>query len=486
MGYKLDHEHHLFVLDAESGQATQLTDGPFNVLTAHHSPDGQRIVYTRSREGDASHRSDIWIMNADGSDPQQVTTEQAQVLFPAWSPDGRWLVFSGTLEEGDAQVRLWRVELASGKVEPLGDDSLEIGSEAPCVKFPRNDGTRVRCLVARRGVHAIAEITVPEGEVRYLLEGERQLSQLSFSREFMVYTAETAVQPMELYRCRTDGSQEQCLSDLNPWWRERRQARAERRQFEVPDGNGGTETIDGWLIRPEGAQGATPLLVDVHGGPASFTLFSFAPSAYWAMLWSKGWSILSLNAVGSSSYGRAFSARLRGRWGEIDLPQQLAAVKALQQQGLASDQVAIAGKSYGGFMSTWAVGHTDVFKAAVPMAALTQLDAHWGTSDSGYYTDCYAMQGEDAEARERMRAHSPIEFLRGATTPTLLLHGADDERCPRGQAEAAFTALRRGGNPNSELVLYPTEGHKFTSNGKPSFRVDVMQRLVDWVTRHAG
>jgi len=486
VGYKLDHEHHLFVLDAESGQATQLTDGPFHVLTAHHSPDGQRIVYTRSREGDASHRSDIWIMNADGSDPQQVTTEQAQVLFPAWSPDGRWLVFSGTLEEGDAQVRLWRVELASGTVEPLGDDSLEIGSEAPCVKFPRNDSTRVRGLVARRGVHAIAEITVPEGAVRYLLEGERQLSQLSFSREFMVYTAETAVQPMELYRCRTDGSQEQCLSDLNPWWRERRQARVERRQFEVPDGNGGTETIDGWLIRPEGAQGATPLLVDVHGGPASFTLFSFAPSAYWAMLWSQGWSILALNAVGSSSYGRAFSARLRGRWGEIDLPQHLAAVQALQQQGLASAQVAIAGKSYGGFMSSWAVGHTDVFKAAVPMAALTQLDAHWGTSDSGYYTDCYAMQGEDAEARERMRAHSPIEFLRGATTPTLLLHGADDERCPRGQAEAAFTALRRGGNQDSELVLYPTEGHKFTSNGKPSFRVDVMRRLVDWVTRYAG
>lgn len=485
-GYKLDHESHLFVVDAASGKATQLTDGAFNVMTARHSPDGKRIVYTRSRAGDESHRSDIWIMDADGGNAYQVTSQQAQVLFPAWSPDGRRLVFSGTLEEGDAQVRLWQVALESGQVEPLGDDSIEIAAEAPCVHFVRNDASRVRALIARRGVQAVAEVSVPQGEIRWLLEGERQLSQLSCSREFLVYTAETAVKPLELYRCRIDGSGEQCLSDLNPWWRERRQASAERRQFEVPDGKGGTERVDGWLIRPEGARGAAPLLVDAHGGPASYALFAFGPSAYWAMLWSQGWSILALNAVGSSSYGREFSGRLRGRWGEIDLPQHLAAVQALQDEGVASQQVAIAGKSYGGFMSTWAVGHTDVFKAAVPMAALTQIDAHWGSSDSGYYTDCYAMQGEDAEARERMRAHSPVEFLYGASTPTLLLHGADDERCPRSQAEAAFTALRRGGNQDSELVFYPTEGHKFTSNGKPSFRIDVMQRLVDWVTRHTG
>ncbi|MET1114794.1 MAG: S9 family peptidase [Comamonas sp.] len=482
-GYKLDHESHLFLVDATSGKTTQLTHGPFNVLSAIHSPDGQHIFYTRSREGDASHRSDIWRMDPDGGNTRQLTTEHAQVLFPACSPDGRWLVFSGTLEEGDAQVRLWSMALESGEVQPLGDASIEIAGEATSVQFAGKDSTRVRALIARRGVHAVAEITVPGGEITWLVEGERQRSQLSGSRDFLVYTAESITRPVELYCCRPDGSQEKCLSDLNPWWKERQRATAERREFEVPDGQGGTERVDGWLIRPEGAQGATPLLVDVHGGPASFALFAFGPSAYWAMLWSQGWSILALNAVGSASYGRDFSERLRGRWGEIDLPQHLAAVKALQDEGLADQRVAIAGKSYGGFMSSWAVGHTEVFKAAVPMAALTQIDAHWGSSDSGYYTDHYAMHGEDAPARERMRAHSPAEYLHGATTPTLLLHGESDERCPRSQAEVAFVALRRGGNAHSELVFYPGEGHKFTSQGKPSYRVDVMQRVVEWVTR---
>lgn len=486
LGYKLDHELHLFLLDVASGEARQLTDGPFNVPSAACSPDGRRIVHTRTREGDQAHRTDVWIMDIDGANARQLTTEHAQVLFPIWSPDGQWIVFSGTLAEGDAQVGLWCIALDSGEVQPLGDDSLEIAGEATSVQFAGTDSTRVRALIVRRGVQAVAEISVPQGAVQWLVEGERQLAQLAASRDYLVYAAETPVQPLELYCCRKDGTQEQCLSDLNPWWRERRQARAERRQFAVPDGQGGTEQVDGWLIRPEGgtdAPGATPLLVDVHGGPASFALFAFAPSAYWAMLWSRGWSILALNPVGSASYGREFAERLRGHWGELDLPQHLAAVKALQDEGLVGTQVAIAGKSYGGFMSSWAVGHTAVFQAAVPMAALTQLDIHWGSSDSGYYTDHYAMRGEDEAARERMRAHSPVEFLHGATTPTLLLHGADDERCPGSQAEAAFTALRRGGNQNSELVFYPGEGHKFTSGAKPSYRVDVMQRVVDWVTR---
>ena len=322
LGYKLDSETHLFSVDVDSGRATQLTDGAFNVNSARLSPDGRRIVYARAREGDASHRSDVWLMDVDGSNARQLTSQQAQVLFPVWSPDGRWLVFSGTLEEGDALVRLWCIALDSGAVQPLGDDSIEIAGEATSVQFAGQDSGRVRALLARRGVHALAEISVPEGEIRWLVQGERQLSQLGVSSEHLVYTAETPVHPMELYCCSHDGSGERRLSDLNPWWRERPQATYQRHAFEVPDGQGGSERVDGWLIRPEGAQGATPLLLDVHGGPASFALFAYGPSAYWAMLWSQGWSILALNPVGSSSYGRQFSERLRGHWGELDLPRR--------------------------------------------------------------------------------------------------------------------------------------------------------------------
>src|SRR5690606_18279890 len=105
-----------------------------------------------------------------------------------------------------------------------------------------------------------------------------------------------------------------------------------------------------------------------------------------------------------------------------------------------------------------------------------------GTSDSGYFTDNYAMDADYDSNAALMRRLSPLEYLRGSRVPTLLLQGADDERCPRGQAEAVFVALRRGGNRNCELVLYPDTGHKFTSQGAPSQRVDAMERIAAWLT----
>lgn len=481
LGYTLDREIHLFRVDVASGEARQLTDGPFNVRSAQASVDGRRIVYSRTREADEAHRSDVWVMDSDGQGARQLTHGHAQVLFPRFSPDGRWIVFCGTLAEGDAQVRPWLIETATGEVRPLGDDSIEISTEGDNLQFVGQDSARVLGIVARRGVQEIVEISVPEGQVTLRMGGERQLSQLACARDFLVYAAHSPVQPMEVHRCRADASDEKCLSSLNAWWQDRPRASFERRQFEVPDGSGGTEVIDGWLIRPAGAKGATPLLLEVHGGPAGFVPFAYGPIAYWSMLWSQGWSILALNAVGSASYGREFSDRLRGRWGELDLPQHLCAVQTLQGEGLADERVAVAGKSYGGYLACWAVGHTEVFRAAVAAAPISQIEAHWGSSDSGYYSDAYAMRSDQDVAL--MRRLSPLEYLRGARIPTLLLQGAEDERCPRAQAEAAFVALRRGGNRDCEMVIYPQCGHQFTAQGRPSQRMDAIQRIVDWVTR---
>jgi dipeptidyl aminopeptidase/acylaminoacyl peptidase len=127
---------------------------------------------------------------------------------------------------------------------------------------------------------------------------------------------------------------ERQLTTFNSWWRERVPLRVEYRSFDVPDERGGRENVDGWLVRPEEGKGPMPLLIDVRGGPASYVLLEHNRHMYWPMLVSRGWAVLSLNPVGSSSYGREFSTRLRGHWGEYDLDQHLAAVEALKQEGL--------------------------------------------------------------------------------------------------------------------------------------------------------
>jgi dipeptidyl aminopeptidase/acylaminoacyl peptidase len=341
--------------------------------------------------------------------------------------------------------------------------------------------------VATRGCLSVVEVAVPSGEIKPRIGGERQLQKLAFTKDWFIFTADRPHGPVELLAARRDGNgEEKQLSHFNDWWHERPQPKMERRTFTVPDGDGGFEDIEGWLLTPADAKGPSPLLLDVHGGPASFVLFGYPTTAYWPVLWSRGWSILALNTVGSASFGRDFSARLRGRWGELDLAQHLAAAKALQKEGLVDERLAMTGKSYGGYLTAWAIGQTPLLRAAVVTAPVSNIESHFGVSDSGYYADPYSMCGQRGSHLELMRKLSPSNHAEKAHTPTLILQGEDDQRCPKSQSEELFVILRTHSDAPSELVLYPGGSHQFLGTGKPSHRVDAVSRIVEWLARWAG
>ncbi len=161
----------------------------------------------------------------------------------------------------------------------------------------------------------------------------------------------------------------------------------------------------------------------------------------------------------------------------------MAAVETLQREGLADDRVAIAGKSYGGYLSAWAIGHSERFRAAVVLAPVGNLETHYGTSDSGYYADPYAMCGSPSLNRDTSTKLSPMRYVEKARTPTLFLQGAEDERCPRCQSEELFVTLMRAGDTPAEMVLYPGGSHHCFESGKPEHRVDAVRRTVDWLER---
>jgi dipeptidyl aminopeptidase/acylaminoacyl peptidase len=478
-GYTLKTRSHLFLVDARTGEHRQLSSGPFDVRSALFSPDGETIVYARTRVGRFAHRTDVWTMRRDGSDQRQLTTELSNVLGPTFSPDGASIAFAGSIEAGDAQMRLWRIALASGKVAPLGDASLELQSGNPICW--RADSTALLAVVSRHGRQEIVSVSVPEGRVTRLVTGDRHVSKLAAVGEALVYVSESLDSANDVYCCAPDGSAQRRITDINAWWRTR--GLPVMQMFEVPDGDGGTERIEGWLLLPSRARGPVPLLVDAHGGSTSVALVAYASHAYWNVLVSRGWAVLALNPVGSSSYGRAFADRLRGRWGVIDLEQHLAAVDALRREGIADARVAIAGKSYGGFMSAWSIGQTNAFRAAVVCAPVTNLESHYGTSDGGYYVDTYSMLGSRSARAAQMRSVSPVSFAANVRTPTLILQGEQDQRCPQGQAEELYAAIMSETPAPAEMVLYPGGDHHFFESGKPSHRTDAARRLVDWVCR---
>ena len=483
-GYMLGRAFVLYVVDAGTGEAKQVTPSTFDVMAMEWSPDGRQLAYTRTRTGREAHRTDLWIANDGGSQPLQLTQALATVMSPKWSPDGRWIVVTGAREEGDALARLFLVEVASGKLTQLGSDDMDVGIAESVHWLP--DASAIVLVAAERACQTIVAVTVPEGRCRTLVGGERHISGISLAGDRLYYFSESADAPRELYTCALQGEGEKQLSQLNAWWWERTPLQAEIRRFRVPDGDGGEEAIDGWLVRARGAKGPQPLLVEAHGGPNAFALLGFPWNTYWNTLCSKGWAVLVPHAVGSSSYGRRFAERLNGRWGELDFPQFMAAIDQLQAEGLAGEALVIAGKSYGGFMAAWAIGHTDRFKAAIIAAPVANLESHFGTSDGGYYGQPYVLNAERHVDPEKYRRLSPVTHIDRSATPALILQGKEDERCPRGQSEELFAVLRRVGKCDCEMVMYPGGDHHLYETGKPSHRLDVVRRMMEWIERWAA
>jgi dipeptidyl aminopeptidase/acylaminoacyl peptidase len=483
VGFMLGREIQLFWLDISTGKHVQLTDGAFDVLGIDVAPDSQRIAYSRTRSGRFAHCTELWVCDAQGENHQPLVQHLATVATPVWSPDGRWIAFTGAAKEGEGQTTLWLHEVATGQTALFSHDNIEVAAgEAPQWT---EDGAEIVFSQAHRGRHRLVAGSLKDRSLKTLVAGDRQLGAYACCKDRLVYSVESPVLPSELWTCDRQHAAERQLTDLNPWWRERTTINAEVRSFEVPDGRGGTESIEGWLLRRADAQGAGPLLNDVHGGPASYALLDFDTNVFWQALCSKGWSVLALNTVGSSSYGRAFCDRLAGHWGEHDLPQHLAAVASLQKEGVCDHRIAISGKSYGGFLSAWAIGHTGQFGAAVVMAPVSNIETHYGTSDGGYYADPLYLGTSPRLDRELARRLSPLQYVEQSRTPTLFMQGKEDERCPRNQSEEMFVSLMRAGDTPTELVLYPGEDHTFLGEGKPSCRADAANRIVDWITRHA-
>jgi dipeptidyl aminopeptidase/acylaminoacyl peptidase len=481
VGYLLSRQIHLFDLDATTGTHRQLTSGAFDVLGFEVSPDGQRVAFVRTREGRYAHRAELWLCDRNGTQAQRILDRLATITQPRWSPDGRYLAFSGAEHEGDGQSALYAYDLIERTLRCLGGEDLEVAAIPDAVHWVGREIVFARAL---RGCHVIARIAPGDSDAESILGGERQLGALACSDSEVVFSAEHPAIPSDLHARSLRGGAPRRVSDLNAWWRERTPLEAKKQRFDVPDGLGGTESIEGWIVRARDGRRPQPLLSDVHGGPASYALLDFESHAFWHVLCSRGWTVLALNAVGSASYGREFCSRLNGRWGELDLPQHLAALHQLQAEGVADARMAICGKSYGGYLSAWATGHDERFRAAVVMAPVGNIETHYGTSDGGYYADPLYLATAPVFDRKRARELSPLQYIEKSTTPTLLLQGKEDERCPKCQSEEMFVSLYRAGETETELVLYPGEGHDFLGGGKPACRADAVQRIVDWVSRH--
>ena len=247
--------------------------------------------------------------------------------------------------------------------------------------------------------------------------------------------------------------------------------------WSAPDGT----AIEGVLCTPPG-DGPFPLVLYVHGGPIGAYQRSWAMGNYAVpLLVSRGYGVLLPNPRGSSGRGQEFAAAVVGDMGGADTYDYLSGIDAMIERGIADPaRLGTTGVSYGGYMSAWLVTQDQRFKAAVAGSPVTEWYSFTFTSNIPRWGLWFLGNSDPEEAGNQVHTRSPVMHASKARTPTLLTAGAKDRCTPVGQAREFYQALA-GHGVDSELVVYPEEGH-----GVRAFPAvtDYLTRLVTWFERY--
>lgn len=469
---------HLFVVDlaaADPEATVQVTEGDFHAGSPAWSPDGRQLAFVAATEPDRDlvPAGAVYVVDAAGGESKRLT-DAAVICTGVWWLADR-LVITGFRGEPVGHARLFTLVPDAEEPEagsPAGglpelrtglDRNVMTGAPGyPGAPPQLLDGDLLFCARDGGCTH-LYRLPGEEGAAVKVVGGDHTVAGVSAAAGHLAYVAATPYSSGDVY---LDGER---LTDHALDGVELFEPRA--RVFTAQDGT----RVEGFVLRDETVDGPGPLLLDVHGGPhnAWAPVFDGA-HLYHQVLAARGWTVLTLNPRGSDGYGEAFYTAALGAWGVSDSQDFLGPLDDLVAEGVADpERLAVAGYSYGGYMTCWLTSRTGRFKAAVPGGCVSDLASMAGTSDAGYFLKRYECVGDLVE-------QSPFTRVEQVSTPTLILHGDADERCPVGQAEQWFAALREREVP-VRLVRYPGASHLFIVEGRPSHRYDYNERIVAWL-----
>ena len=487
--FRFNHIHHVdFDFQARGAAASKrITEGEFHVTAFDWYPDGSHIAF--------SHQPDPRINTGRlAGDVSAVEVESREVLHlvdgpgvesnPLVSPDGNWVAYLST---GD-------------QIEPVGLDDVylvpsrggtprklaETPDRSPGLLGWAGDGRIVYLQESVGTTRQLLALPADGAEPRSVTEGHGVHGSFSLDGDasHMAFTFETSDTPWDVYVSPVDGYRRQVLTDLHRDVEKPEMGRTELLEWESRDGR---FRIQGLLTYPVGHEEGqkVPLILNVHGGPAGVFSQNFTggPGIYMLQYFAQqGYAILRPNPRGSTGYGRDFRYANVRDWGFGDMDDLMAGVDHVVEMGVAHpDSLLLMGWSYGGYMTSFAVTRTDRFRAASMGAGLPNLISMTTTTDIQDYLVGH-MDAEFWEDYQVYERHSAIYRIANVTTPTQIIHGAEDLRVPFTQGQEFYRALARRGVP-TEMVVLPRTPH---GPREPKLLMAVSPHILRWFETHLG
>ena len=398
------------LLDVETGALTPITDRKLLEGYPSFSPDGSQIALWYPRDGDPNNVNEIQVVPAAGGTPRSLTRPLDRCLYRAlWMPDGKSVLVGGN---DGTRVSMWQ--------QPLDGPArkLALGKVNPSWSF-------------------WIDATVGKGGAIAFAGSEPQ-------------------RPSELYYLASATAEPKRLTAYNDAVASLDLAQVEHFEWKGPEG----QAEDGLVFLPPGfdATRKYPLVLYIHGGPAAASTQSF--STFPQLLAARGYVVFSPNYRGSDNLGNDYQRSIVGDAGDGPGRDVIAGLEALKAKGFVDpSRIGVSGWSYGGYMTSWLIGHYDFWKTAVAGAAVTDFTDQYNLADFNVQARWSFGGSPWTEGREKAYLdQSPITYASKIKTPTLILSTTGDIRVPVTQSYRLYHALKDNGVP-TRFIAYPVSGH---------------------------
>ncbi len=486
------HRSHIFITDVrDSETARALTMGDWDDFEPVWSPDGLSIAFTSDRSSSRGvyQRRDLWIVDVDGEhEPRRLTNEIGTASGPQFSPDGRFISYVGHENgPGDSSKNAHLMVVAT-------DDSGDVQSLTETLDRPvwglqpalgrsytwYGSSTTLYFLANDRGRQGIFRVSLsdecPKPEM--VMMDDLQIMTVVASSSDLFFVGVWPSTFVEVRSCKLDGSEPKTLTSINTELADEvKLFLLKETSYETKDGF----DIQSYVIYPynyrEGIP--SPTVLEIHGGPHGWHPQASMMPLYQSLA-AQGFVVVLPNPRGSHGFGEKFATACVADWGGGDYEDLMGTVDLLVEQKIADpDRLYVAGYSYGGYMTTWTVGHTSRFKASCISAPVSNLVSMYGTTDIPHF-NAFESGGTPWDNPHYYMEHSPITYLPNVTTPVQVLHWEGDLRCPVGQGEEIFQGLLALGK-KSRMIRYPGGFHILRT---PSQMEDFVNRHLGWFDEH--